>query len=150
MEPLIERAAFGRRLQAALARLKPGEKIGSTWVAREFNERYGGKSVSVWAVGKWLFGEALPNHDKLLVLARWLRVSPEWLLFGVGEAESASALEQSAATYDEVDLALCREFAALNGEHRHIVREMVELLGRIERETAWPARGALPRPATHK
>ena len=134
MESLIERAAFGRRLQSALARLKPGEKIGSTWVAREFNQRYGGKPISVWAVGKWLFGEALPSHDKLLVLARWLRVSPEWLLFGVGEAETASALEQSVSTYDEADLALCREFAALNGEHRRIVREMVDLLGRIERE----------------
>lgn len=90
--------------------------------------------MSVWAVGKWLFGEALPNHDKLLVLARWLRVSPEWLLFGVGEAESASALEQSAASYSETDLALCREIAALNGEHRRILREMVALLGRMERE----------------
>lgn len=134
MEALIERAAFGKRLQIALARLKPGEKIGSTWVAREFNQRYGGKSVSVWAVGKWLFGEALPNHDKLLVLARWLRVSPEWLLFGVGEAESASALEQSAVSYSETDLALCREIAALNSEHRRILREMVTLLARMEQE----------------
>jgi len=40
MEALIERAAFGKRLQIALARLKPGGKIGSTWVAREFNQRY--------------------------------------------------------------------------------------------------------------
>lgn len=134
MESLIERAAFGRRLQSALARLKPGEKIGSTWVAREFNQRYGGKSISVWAVGKWLFGETLPSHDKLLVLARWLRVSPEWLLFGVGEAESSSALEQSLASHDEIDLALCREFATLNGEHRRIVREMVVLLGKMERQ----------------
>lgn len=52
MEALIERAAFGKRLQSALARLRPGEKIGSTWVACEFNQRYGGKAVSVWAVGK--------------------------------------------------------------------------------------------------
>lgn len=133
MEALIERAAFGKRLQSALERLRPGEKIGSTWVAREFNQRYGGKAVSVWAVGKWLFGEALPTHDKLLVLARWLRVSPEWLLFGLGEAESISAVEQSAATYSEADLLLCREIATLNGEHRRIVREMVAVLARIER-----------------
>jgi hypothetical protein len=132
MEALIERAAFGKGLQIALARLKPGEKIGSTWVAQEFNQRYGGKSVSVWAVGRWLFGEALSKHDKLL--ARWLRVSPEWLLFGVGEVESVSALEQSAASYSETDLGLCREIAALNGEHRRILREMVTLLGQMEQE----------------
>lgn len=134
MEAIIERAAFGKRLQSALSRLRPGEKIGSTWVAREFNQRYGGKAVSVWAVGKWLFGESLPSHDKLLVLARWLRVSPEWLLFGVGDVEAAKSAEQSASTYPETDLALCREIATLNGEHRKIVREMVALLARMERE----------------
>lgn len=134
MEAIIERAAFGKRLQSALSRLRPGEKIGSTWVAREFNQRYSGKAVSVWAVGKWLFGESLPNHDKLLVLARWLRVSPEWLLFGVGDAETTSSAEQSASTYSETDLMLCREIATLNGEHRKIVREMVALLARMERE----------------
>lgn len=134
MESLIERAAFARRLQAALVRLKPGEKIGSTWVAREFNQRYQGKPVSVWAVSKWLQGETLPSHAKLLVLARWLRVPPEWLLYGAGEMESTSAMQESTAFYPEADLALCRDIGALNAEHRRLVREMVGLLGRMERE----------------
>jgi len=134
MESVIERAAFARRLQAALVRLKPNEKIGSTWVAREFNQRYQDKPVSVWAVSKWLQGDALPSHAKLLVLARWLRVSPEWLLYGAGQMKATSAMQESPAFYPETDLALCREIGSLNEEHRRIVREMTVLLGRMERE----------------
>lgn len=128
----IERAAFSRRLKSALARFDPPGRTGAAWLAREFNQRYGGKPVSVHAARKWLLGESIPLHDKLLTLAGWLRVSAEWLLYGAGKMDKSSALQEDPAHYSVVDMELVREFNALNQEHRRIVREMMGVLASVE------------------
>lgn len=132
MPIVIERAAFSRRLKSALARFDPPGRTGAAWLAREFNQRYAGKPISIHAARKWLLGESIPAHDKLLALAGWLRVSSEWLLYGAGEMLALSAVQQDAAHYAVVDVDLLREVNALNQEHRSIVREMVAVLARIE------------------
>jgi transcriptional regulator with XRE-family HTH domain len=132
MSAVIEKAAFSRRLKTALARLQPPGRTGVAWLAREFNQRYGGKAISVHAARKWLLGESIPSHDKLLTLAGWLRVSAEWLLYGEGEMAGVSAVQQNPAHYAVVDMDFFREFNALNREHRDIVREMVAVLARLE------------------
>ncbi|MDZ7890609.1 MAG: transcriptional regulator [Rhodoferax sp.] len=48
----------------------------------QFNTRYWGRSVTFQAVSRWLKGEAIPAHDKLLVLAEILNIEPEVLQFG--------------------------------------------------------------------
>jgi hypothetical protein len=128
----IEREAFCQRLKAAIARFDPQGRTGAAWLAREFNQRYAGKPVSVHAARKWLMGDAIPSHDKLLTLAGWLRVSAEWLLYGAGEMTKFSAVQQDPARYAVVDVDLVREINALNQEHRQIVREMVAMLARLE------------------
>lgn len=132
MSIVIEKAAFSRRLKAALARFDPPGRTGVAWLAREFNQRYGGKPISIHAARKWLLGESIPSHDKLLTLAGWLRVSAEWLLYGAGEMTATSAVQQNVAHYAVVDVDLLREVNSLNQEHRRIVREMVAVLARIE------------------
>lgn len=132
MSVAIERTAFSRRLKSALARFEPPGRTGAAWLAREFNQRYGGKPISIHAARKWLMGESIPTHDKLLTLAGWLRVSAEWLVYGAGDMSKASAIQQDPAHYAVVDVELLREFNALNQEHRRIVREMVAMLTRIE------------------
>lgn len=132
MSIVIEKVAFSRRLKSALARFDPPGRTGVTWFAREFNQRYAGNPISVHAARKWLLGESIPAHDKLLTLAGWLRVSAEWLLYGEGGMRTVSAVQQNPAHYAVVDMELMREVAALNQEHRRIIREMVAVLAGIE------------------
>jgi transcriptional regulator with XRE-family HTH domain len=134
MDVFTERAAFSRRLKDALARFDPPGRTGVAWLAREFNQRYEGKPISVHAARKWLLGDAIPTHDKLVTLARWLRVSPEWLLFGDGER--TATVRQDAAAYASADTDLCRDIESLNAEHKHIVRELVTGLLRLERNAS--------------
>lgn len=47
--------------------------------------------VTPKAASKWLNGEARPNHDKLLVLCKWLKVREEWLEYGRGPMRPGEA-----------------------------------------------------------
>lgn len=123
---------FADRLRAALARFDPPGRTGVAWIAREFNQRYGGKPISINAARKWLNGEAIPTHDKVMTLACWLRVSPEWLLFGAGEHGTVALAGEAPTAYRSQAAELGRDIAALNGEHKHIVRELVTVLLRLE------------------
>jgi transcriptional regulator with XRE-family HTH domain len=77
------RQQFSERLKKELTRL--GLPVGSpTQIASEFNSRYPGKRVAAQTVRKWLLAEAIPTQAKLLALAEWLEVSPQWLRFGSG------------------------------------------------------------------
>ena len=78
MEHKLELA---QRLRAAMqsAGLEPRPGV----LLNLFNAKYWGRSVSFQAVSRWLRGEAIPEQDKLLVLAEILRVEPEVLRFGV-------------------------------------------------------------------
>lgn len=132
MNAAVEKVAFSRRLTSAITRFAPSGRLGASWLAREFNQRYQGRPISVHAARKWLLGETIPSHDKLLTLAGWLRVSSEWLLYGEGEMLALSTLQQKRAHYTVDDADMLREFSALNSEHRRIVREMVMVLAKIE------------------
>lgn len=73
---------FGQRLRAAMvgAGLEPRPAV----LLALFNTHYWGRSVSFQAVSRWLRGEAIPEQDKLLVLANVLNIAPETLRFGEG------------------------------------------------------------------
>jgi transcriptional regulator with XRE-family HTH domain len=66
-----------------------------TQIAREFNSRYPGSTVTAQTVRKWLFAEAIPTQAKLLLLAEWFEVSPQWLRFGTGRRKPQSARDAS-------------------------------------------------------
>lgn len=87
-EKLRER--FSERLRAELGRI--GVPVSSpTQIAREFKSRYPGSKVTSQTVRKWLFAEAIPTQAKLLLLAEWFEVSPQWLRFGTGRRKPQSA-----------------------------------------------------------
>lgn len=120
-----QREAFSQRLRDCLDRAgKRGYR--PTDLAREFNRRYAGQPVSLHAARKWLLGEALPAQDKLLVLARWLRVAPEWLRFGEAHNILAEPVPQP-----DLDFQLMREIAALPLARQKIVRVLVKELTRL-------------------
>ena len=51
-----------------------------TKLATQFNLRYHGRSISVTAANKWIWGKSLPQLDKLLVLCDLLKMSLDTLL----------------------------------------------------------------------
>jgi transcriptional regulator with XRE-family HTH domain len=71
---------FAQRLRDAMvaAGLEPRPGV----LLNLFNARYWGRSVSFQAVSRWLKGQAIPEQDKLVVLAELLSVEPEVLRFG--------------------------------------------------------------------
>ena len=91
-----------------------------------FNTHYWGRSVSFQAVSRWLRGEAIPEQDKLLVLAGALNVQPEVLRFG---AEIRQSIDQRNQRWDEGVGFLEREtfdaFLQLPAAQRKIIREVI-------------------------
>ncbi|MBS4098636.1 MAG: helix-turn-helix domain-containing protein [Sulfuricella sp.] len=130
---MSEKVDFSSRLRDALERA--GIQTRSpTRFALEFNLRYWGRPVTTQAVRKWIAGKAIPSQDKIVALAKWLSVSAEWLRFGDGSAGGGNPVSNEAdLAYHKQDVALFRDFATLNDEHKQIVREIVLTLKRIER-----------------
>lgn len=103
-----EREAFSQRLKAALSR---GRKRISTptALAEAFNLRWHGRSVTPQAAQKWLTGLAMPEPDKIDVLAQMTGVPVTWLRYGLPERRDAAApaaLEGKPARYDQIDKTL--------------------------------------------
>jgi len=70
-------------------------------------------------------GVSVPKQDKLLVLSKWLKISPEGLLFGTPPPRPAD--ETLADEHiNLVDQQLISRYFALQPEHRRVVREVVE------------------------
>ncbi len=115
---------FAQRLRGAMEAvgLEPRPAV----LLNLFNARYWGRSVSFQAVSRWLRGEAIPEQDKLLVLAEILRVEPEVLRYG--EAVRHRVQEQrrrwdSGMSYQEREA--IEAFLSLPAPQRKVVREVI-------------------------
>ena len=115
---------FAQRLQAAM--VVAGLEARPGVLLNQFNANYWGRSVSFQAVSRWLRGEAIPEQDKLLVLADILKIEPEVLRFG--DAVRHSVL-QHRKRWDEGVGFLEREtfdaFLKLPAPQRKIIREVI-------------------------
>ncbi|NMM13283.1 MAG: transcriptional regulator [Rhodoferax sp.] len=129
---------FSQRLQAAMvaAGLEPRPGV----LLNQFNANYWGRSVSFQAVSRWLRGEAIPEQDKLLVLAGILKIEPEVLRFG--EAVRQSVL-QHRKRWDEGVGYLEREtfdaFLKLPAPQRKLIREIILTFAKVHGDTTPPA-----------
>ncbi|MCZ2499240.1 hypothetical protein GN316_20985 [Xylophilus sp. Kf1] len=120
-----EAKKFSERFRQAL--MEAGVPQSPTVIAHEFNLRYWGKSVSLYAVRNWLLGQSMPTQDKLRALAQWLDLSPHELRFGperppmqmVREAEMPEA-EMAAA-----DRAMVTRYLQLSAHQRKLVCDLV-------------------------
>lgn len=125
-----EKQAFSDRLLAALK--SAGVAIASpTRLALQFNLQHHGKPVTAQAVRKWLSGQAIPSHDKLLTLAMWLNIPPSALRFG----EEISNVHQANATHSSKrpELELAQDIIKLSPEHQLMVKAVVATLLRVEK-----------------
>ena len=116
---------FSHRFKIALR--EAGVRVSASNIAHEFNLRYWGTGVSSHAVRNWLMGVSIPKQDKLVVLAQWLRVTPEALLFGAQPPRPADE-HFTEKSVNLVDQQLIAQYFKLMPEHRVAVRLMVDAL----------------------
>ena len=120
-----EAKTFSERFRKAL--LIAGVPQSPTVIAHEFNMRYWGKSVSLYAVRNWLLGQSMPTQDKLRTLAQWLGVSPHDLRFGPEHAVVLSVREDSPhdSAMCTVDRAMLARYLQLSEHQRKLVCDLV-------------------------
>jgi len=115
---------FAARLRAALE--AAGYEAKPSVLEREFNLRYWGKAMTLHGVRRWLLGETIPTHDKLLTLADWLKVLPQELHFG---AEIEHKVKEPRARWDEgigyQDREIFEAYLNLPVSQRKVVREVI-------------------------
>jgi transcriptional regulator with XRE-family HTH domain len=120
-----EKIHFRDRLVTVLRRASVTVRASS--VAREFNLRADGAAVTTHAVRKWLTGDSIPTHERLLILADWLGVHASWLRYG--DAENMDfAFSQKPASFDTSDLILIRDFNRLNDDGQRVLRGVLDVL----------------------
>ncbi|WP_198968813.1 helix-turn-helix domain-containing protein [Xylophilus sp. ASV27] len=125
--PHPEAEVFAKRLRQALT--SAGIPLSPTTVAHEFNLRYWGKGVSLYAVRNWLLGISIPTQDKLRVLAQWLGVPPQELRFGPeGGVAAAREPDPLVRRLIPLDQAMLRRYLRLSPQHRTLIRDMVDAL----------------------
>lgn len=131
----IEKLQFSERLQQSLS--EAGVSAASpTALSRKFNLLAPDARVSPQAVRRWLEGTSIPSQDKLVVLARWLKVSPEWLRFGNASrtpAKTREATREPPAEYDA--RALITMIELLSDENRDAVCRIITALLNSEGKT---------------
>lgn len=97
-----ERAEFSKRLAAAMT--AQGHEPRPSVLSTQFNVRFKGASVSFTTAARWLKGEAIPEYEKLVALADWLKADPCFLLFGdraLRGVRVARQVKEDAPVYDD-------------------------------------------------
>ena len=114
---------FSNRLREELTR--SGRVASPKALAAEVNMllRHA-ERVSASSCRKWLFAEAIPTQEKLLVLAQMLQVSASWLRFGhVNEVRESLP---AAAPLSQEELALLEAWRGLAGTQRRAVLALLK------------------------
>jgi transcriptional regulator with XRE-family HTH domain len=129
MTASTDHASFSTRLRALLLAVSDSDR--PLVLAREFNRRFAGAPVTVYAARKWLLGEAIPTQSKLRALARWLGVSPEWLRYGEFDAADRAPRARAPRLQGE-DLGVLADLHKLGEHERRLARDFVRLLARLQ------------------
>ena len=130
MNAQIERLEFSKRLQQALHNAEQSPN-SPTQLAREFNLRFSGQSVTVHAARKWLQGESIPTQEKLRALAEWLDVPTDWLRFGSVDANLSKAQSSTLSSLDTKAIATMQQ---LDEHHKMLAHEFIRMLSRISKK----------------
>lgn len=114
---------FGKRLRDAMT--AAGYAPRPAILEREFNLKYMGKPMTLHGVRRWLRGETIPPEDKLVVLARWLKIEPQVLRFGSApnEVREDRLAWENAISYQERET--FEAFLALPATQKNAIREVI-------------------------
>jgi transcriptional regulator with XRE-family HTH domain len=115
---------FAIRLKKAME--KAGYKPEAAVLERGFNQHYYGEGVTIQGVNKWLKAQSIPKHDKVIAIAKWLKVEPSDLIFGL---EVNKQITQEKASWKEAINYQEREvfevFLNLPAHQKKVVREVI-------------------------
>ena len=115
---------FAKRLAAAME--AAGYEAKPSVLEREFNQRYWGKPITLQGVRRWLRGEVIPTHSKIVTLADWLHVTPQELGFG---KEVEERVQKARKHWDEgigyQEREIFEAFLKLPIPQRKIIREVI-------------------------
>jgi transcriptional regulator with XRE-family HTH domain len=119
-----EKQNFAARLAEAMR--ARGYRAEPAVLEKQFNLHHYGKPMTIQGVRKWLIGASIPPHEKIITLAKWLKVPPEDLTFGLeikqkNKEERASWKE--AISYHEREV--FEAFLNLPPPQRKVVREVI-------------------------
>ena len=125
---------FATRLKAAME--TAGYEAKPAVLERNFNLHYFGKPMTLHGVRRWLLGETLPQQDKLIALAKWLRIAPDELRYG---SEIKDEIIQARQRWDDAiefqDRELFEAYIALPTAQRKIVREVIFAFAKAQSKT---------------
>ena len=102
--------------------LEAKHPISPTYLANEFNNRYNGQPISVQSANNWLLGKAIPNQDKLAILALWLNVSNQWLRFG----DIDQINTPNSNSLESMDLDFLLKFRRLSNSQKKLVTSLID------------------------
>lgn len=123
------RQQFAQKLRDAMyvAGYEPRPSV----LEREFNTRHWGKPMTLHGVRRWLRGETLPDHKKLLTLSQWLQVPVQELAYGAGVAvRPVERQPQWHAGLGYQDRELFEIYLRLPVPQRRLAREVVLAIAR--------------------
>ena len=124
-----EKQEFSKRLAEAMR--GSGYEPRPVELMRLFNSRYNGVSVTDMSTSRWLNGGAIPNQDKLQVLADLFGVDPQLLRYGkAGKGRIAESQATWLAALGARERQVIEAFLALPPERRELVGELVEALSK--------------------
>lgn len=122
---LSQRMEFSIRLKRAI--VTAGYEPKPTTFARAFNIHANGASVTIHGARKWLIGEAYPTQERLLVLARWLGVTPEWLRYGMATSNSSTATSEAYRVLPK-EISMLNDFRHLDEKSQAVIRDLISSL----------------------
>ena len=126
-----ENTAFTQRFFLALNSIGY-EVTNISGITREINKLFGEKSITSHAVRKWLSGQAIPIHSRLIRLADWLGVSPAWLRFGEGQMYK-SELSHNLISEENNYALIFAKIKSLSKEELELVTHQIELILKIRK-----------------
>ena len=128
MNSTQERLQFSERLRLALRQAEYSPD-SPTQLAREFNVRFTGHSVTVHAARKWLQGESIPTQEKLRALASWLSVPADWLRFGTeGDSANENSRSDKPGPMSSRNAKMIASLQQLDEHHQQLAYEFLRLL----------------------
>lgn len=126
-----ENTAFTQRFFLALNSIGY-EVTNISGITREINKLFGEKSITSHAVRKWLSGQAIPIHSRLIRLADWLGVSPAWLRFGEGQMYKSDLSHIPFSEENNYSLIFAK-IKSLTQEELELVTHQIELILKIRK-----------------
>jgi transcriptional regulator with XRE-family HTH domain len=126
-----ENTAFTQRFFLALNSIGY-EVTNISGITREINKLFGEKSITSHAVRKWLSGQSIPIHSRLIRLADWLGVSPAWLRFGEGQMYKSDLSHIPFSEENNYSLIFAK-IKSLTQEELELVTHQIELILKIRK-----------------